>query len=284
MFRLTPYLIALSFLTACNEDPRDTQRPAAHYVAMGSSFAAGPGLTPRAAGSPTRCWQSAKNYAHLLADKMDFNLTDMSCSGATTHHILGPWNELPAQISAVGAGTALVTITIGGNDINYIGGLIAASCQRLADEGKQTQKCFTAPQPTKEDFVAVEQQLKRIATEVHARAPQARVIFVNYFSVLPEGPPCENTPLSARQAEAFLTLGKRLERITARAAEASGADILDAAALTRNHHACAADPWITGYRPDPDWALQAPYHAKQQAMTHVADALAALLSNTKSYR
>ena len=38
-------------------------------------------------------------------------------------HVLAPWNELPAQIDAVTPDTRLVTITIGGNDLNYIGNL-----------------------------------------------------------------------------------------------------------------------------------------------------------------
>ncbi len=37
------------------------------YVAMGSSFAAGPGLPARAAGSPRRAGRSASNCAHLAA-------------------------------------------------------------------------------------------------------------------------------------------------------------------------------------------------------------------------
>jgi hypothetical protein len=36
------------------------------YVAMGSSFAAGPGISPRAAASPRRAGRSSGNYAHLV--------------------------------------------------------------------------------------------------------------------------------------------------------------------------------------------------------------------------
>ena len=46
-----------------------------HYVAMGSSFAAGPGLPPRAPGSPRRAGRSAGNYAHLVASALGLDCT-----------------------------------------------------------------------------------------------------------------------------------------------------------------------------------------------------------------
>lgn len=53
----------------------------------------------------------------------------MSCSGATTSDLLdgGEWFQ-PAQIDAVRPGTKLVTLTVGGNDVSYLGSLTAWSC------------------------------------------------------------------------------------------------------------------------------------------------------------
>lgn len=51
---------------------------------------------------------------------MGLNLVDVSCGGATTAHILGAWSELAPQIDAVTSDTKLVTVTIGGNDLNYV--------------------------------------------------------------------------------------------------------------------------------------------------------------------
>ena len=55
-------------------------------------------------------------------------MVDVSCSGATTAHILKRWGGLPPQIDAVTPAARLVTVTIGGNDVGYVGGLMAASC------------------------------------------------------------------------------------------------------------------------------------------------------------
>ena len=86
------------------------------HVALGSSFAAGPGIPQQAA----TCGRSDHNYSHLVAATLGLMLTDVSCSGATTGHILDtPQGEAPPQLSALQAETALVTLTIGGNDISY---------------------------------------------------------------------------------------------------------------------------------------------------------------------
>jgi hypothetical protein len=56
-----------------------------HVVALGSSFAAGPGIDPildRAAG------RSGRKYPHLLADRLGAGITNLAVSGATTGTIL----------------------------------------------------------------------------------------------------------------------------------------------------------------------------------------------------
>jgi hypothetical protein len=55
--------------------------PGSRYVAMGSSFAAGPGLPARVPGSPRRVGRSTGNYAHLVARALGLDLHDVT--GAT---------------------------------------------------------------------------------------------------------------------------------------------------------------------------------------------------------
>jgi hypothetical protein len=55
---------------------------------------------------------------------------DVSCSGAVTGNILVHGQHgLPAQIEAVTPDTQLVSILIGGNDIDYVGDLLGLSCR-----------------------------------------------------------------------------------------------------------------------------------------------------------
>lgn len=246
-----------------------------HYVAMGSSFAAGPGIMPSADTPPTRCGRSSDNYAHQLARRMKFELTDVSCGGATTAHLLGSWNELPPQLDAVKPETRLVTITIGGNDIGYIGGLMAASC--AGDQTTEICKALAARRPAGQSapsepdeaaWQLLEAQLDTITMEVRRRAPNARLIFVDYLSVLPRKQMCSATPIGPPQANQARDKAARLAAITARAARKAGADVIRASQMSAEHDACSKTPWMTGLI-----AGGVPYHPNLAGMTAVADAL-----------
>ena len=87
------------------------------YVALGSSMAAGPGIRPRAPRAPFGSGRSARNYAHLVAERLNLDLVDVTFSGATTVHVLAERQRASQpQIEALDGSEELVTITIGGND------------------------------------------------------------------------------------------------------------------------------------------------------------------------
>jgi lysophospholipase L1-like esterase len=160
----------------------------AKYVAMGSSFAAGPGVSTPADDPPGRCARSKDNYAHQLARRRGLALVDVSCSGATTAHLLGPWNELKPQLDAVDAQTRLVTVTIGGNDVRLTGGQGAGACHTAA---LPDARCADPPAPPNAaEWADLEAHLGQIAGEVRRRAPQARLVFVDYTTVLPPTGTC----------------------------------------------------------------------------------------------
>ena len=101
------------------------------YVALGSSMAAGPGIRPGAAGAPWGSGRSARNYAHLVADRLNLDLADVTFSGATTAHVLTDRQRgAPPQIAALDGSESLVTVTVGGNDVGYVPLLMAASLPR----------------------------------------------------------------------------------------------------------------------------------------------------------
>ena len=252
----------------------------ARYVAMGSSYASGPGVTTSADTPPTRCMRSADNYPHQLARRRHLALTDVSCGGSTTANILGPWGELPPQIDAVTSDTQLVTVTIGGNDLGFVGGLMAASCRQLkgAPGAAPIANCPPASPPAEQAYADVEAHMRAIAAEVRRRAPAARVVFVEYPTVLPPHGSCAAAPLSDADADALREVARRLLLITARVAKDAGADLVPAARLTAAHGACSTDPWMNGF-PSPGAPVKgAPYHPNLAGMTAVADALDRLIS------
>ncbi|MEM9880063.1 MAG: SGNH/GDSL hydrolase family protein [Pseudomonadota bacterium] len=276
--RAVAWLLALGFaLTVCSA-PKMQLKPGAGYVAMGSSFAAGPLLgAPREQLDP-RCLGSVENYPHQLARLRGFDLTDVSCSGAKTAHILGPWKELAPQIDAVTPETQLITVTVGGNDLGYIGGLIQAACTNAGPNPAFGRGCGTIPaEPDKAAYQGVAERLGEIAAQVATRAPKARLVFVNYASVLPPDSVCPQLALTPAQADQGRAIAKRLAKITAQAADENGAQLVDAAALTQAHHACADEPWMTGYLDAAGQHQRMPYHPTQAGMTAVAEALAGAL-------
>ncbi len=245
--------------------------PSASYVAMGSSFAAGPGLLPHAVDAPARCGRSTRNYAQQFAALRGLTLDDVSCSAATTQAILEPWKELPAQIDAVGPATRLVTVTIGGNDVGYVGQLLHASCRQLVAQGRgAAERCRPVNEATDANFAALERSMRTIAAVVRTRAPQAQLVFVDYLTLLPSSQTCAVTPLTAAEADQARATAARLLALTAEVSAVTGALLLRASSLSADHHACATEPWVWGY-PAPD--KQAPYHPNLAGMTALAKTL-----------
>jgi|JI10StandDraft_1071094.scaffolds.fasta_scaffold08254_6 lysophospholipase L1-like esterase len=249
------------------------------YVAMGSSFAAGPGI-PDYYEEPARpCARSSNNYAHQIARRHGLTLDDVSCSGATTFHLTGPRDAIPPQLDAVNAETRLVTITIGGNDLGYMTKLFAASCAGLAEQGiPPAAACDPIqPAPSEQAYADLSARMDAIAKEVRRRAPAARLVFVDYLTVLPPAGICAATPLGSSEASKIREIASRLAIITAKAAASNGADIIKASALSGDHSACASVAWMNGY-PRPDAPVAgAGYHPNAAGMTAVADALDKLL-------
>jgi lysophospholipase L1-like esterase len=288
--KIAPRLLALVLAATVPAVAHAKPLPAgARYVALGSSFASGSGIPPYEPSAPARCQRSTQNYAHQLARKRKLNLVDVSCGGATTAHILGPWNELPPQVDALRSDTALVTITIGGNDLGYIGGLIAGSCGGSTVSGATAQPLCqmiaagrrsgaSMPTATEEGWQKVETALTNIAQEIRRRSPRARIVFVDYLTVLPDAALCQQTPLSQQAAATGRATAARLARLTADVAQRNGAEVLRASELSRSaHSACAATPWMAGFIPPAGTRSFAPYHPNLAGMTGVADALDRLL-------
>lgn len=244
------------------------------YVALGSSFASGPLLGPPKPGSPARCARTAPNYPTLLAERLLLRLVDVSCGGATTLHVLGPWNELPAQIESVTADTRLVTLSIGGNDLGYVAGLIAASCR--AGAPYRPGPCAPKTAPTEQDFAKLESNMREIVRQVATRAPDARLVLVqNVMLVAPT--PCAAVTIDPADAAASRAIGLRMAAITAKVARETGTMLLPSDVTSRQHTACSTEPWSNGMSPGYDGSKGAPWHPTAAGMKAVADALAAEL-------
>jgi lysophospholipase L1-like esterase len=267
-------LLVLSGCATAGQKTSTIVQPGQRYVAMGSSYAAGAGIGPLVPATPPRCGRTQNNYAHLLAARMGLDLVDASCGGATTAHILGPWNELPPQLDAVTPDTRLVTLTIGGNDLNYVRNLMIATCGKAPGMMPSAGRACPAPTwPLDSDYATLGEQLRQIAREVRRRAPQAKLVFVDYLRIVPEAGGCTGLPLDETQMAAARQAFSRMAEVTARSAAAEGAMLLSAGELSREHDACSATPWSAGHPGKP-----ASWHPTAAGHAAIADALAELLA------
>jgi lysophospholipase L1-like esterase len=239
------------------------------YVSLGSSMAAGPGIRPHAPGAPFGSGRSARNYAHLVGEQLNLDLLDVTFSGATTAHVLSERQRgARPQIDALDGSEQFVTITIGGNDVGYVPLLMAATLPRPARLLPGIGVLFDRD-AREQALDGVGDSLRAVGTAVRRRAPRARVMFVDYLTLLPpDGVPAG--PLSAADADLGRHVGARLEEATAAAAQATGCELVHAGQASRNHHPWSADPWAVGA----GWPLPwrpAPFHPNAAGMRALAD-------------
>ena len=217
--------------------------PGAKYVALGSSFAAGPGIENQLGN----CGRSDNNYANLTANALGLELTDVSCNGATTDNILDtPQRDAPPQIEAVTADTALVTVTIGGNDINYTSSTFACA-------GTSADEQCTANLDQETINEAVRQLPAKLTATIDAikeRAPQATIVVVTYPRVFPpDAVNCSELELSPDDTDYLADLGRTLEETFVSVVASEQVLIADSYVFAEGHGPCASpasERWVNG--------------------------------------
>jgi lysophospholipase L1-like esterase len=262
----------------------------ADYVALGSSFASGPGVTEHAEGSPALCGRSKDNYPHLLAKARKLALIDVSCGGATTDHVLkGGQYFQRAQIATVTAETKLVTITIGGNNVGYMSNMMAAACTNAPDLvpwlWKKVGVCKPMPAAEVESkYATLETSMVEIVRVARQKAPQARIVILSYQSVAPPTGTCVALHMTETQADKARAMAARLIETSLHVVASQGVELYDVAALTANHNVCAKDPWIEGvvYPASPFSNDPMIFHTKLKGMQAIAAGLDQYLNKPAS--
>ncbi len=248
-------------------------------VSLGSSFAAGPFIPPVADADAGR---SGRNYPSLLAARLGADLVDLTVSGATTATVLDePQTTVTGkvyapQIEGVPRNADVVTVTAGGNDLNYTGSMLFAAFRRL-DPAHPANRML-APRfpdglrdPSDGMVEAAESGLVRIVAAVSERTDGARVLLVDYLTVIGGGT-SGATLFDDAECDLFLRMRTALEGAYERAAERSGAELVRVSALSRDHGLDSPEPWVTGLLTRP--ALSAgSFHPNALGMERVAEEL-----------
>ena len=218
------------------------------YVALGSSFAAGAGLGQLETGSPLVCARSINGYPQQLARMERLSIVDMSCGGAKTTHLLngGQFFQGP-QIRTIDRRTRLVTITVGGNDIGYVGDMSLLAARHSDSAWGWLVRHFWSGPSRNRNWARLEKELVATIRAIHARSPNATVVVATYPTILPATGTCERVSLSSSEANLMRAVGERFAGVSRSAAMKSGAIFVDMNKLGASHDACSAEPWTNGY-------------------------------------
>lgn len=256
-----------------------TERPTTyhHYVAMGDSYSAAPGVPP---APPDPCMRSRANYPSQVALRLDTRLEDRTCSAATIGHLstsqgagVGP------QLDGLKPSTDLVTLSIGANPTLTSGWFWG--CGSVAASNPQGSPCKDAMQTASGDLnivaiAAEKKELTATIAEIHRRSPDARLVLVGYPQIFPTSGSCpERLPVAAADLPYADQVLRALNKMIEEVAKADGADYLDVYSATEGHNICAEDPWIQGKDTEEGVALF--YHPRAAEQKAVADLLIDLL-------
>ncbi|MBY0277535.1 SGNH/GDSL hydrolase family protein [Candidatus Binatia bacterium] len=212
--------------------------PGARYVALGSSFAAGSGIAPMSGGL---CLRSDHDYPHRVAAALDLELIDVTCSGATVANVRDtPQNGAAAQSDAVTADTALISLTVGGNDLGYT--TLAGECGNPA-----AAPCVVDASTLEPKVAQLRADLTALIEELQARAPSAVVVLVTY-PVVANPPDCAALGFAPDEAALVASVGESLQDVLVDVAARTGVLLVDPYAASDGHGPCAPDGerWVEG--------------------------------------
>ncbi|GHA17250.1 SGNH/GDSL hydrolase family protein [Streptomyces echinoruber] len=254
------------------------------WVALGDSYTAG---VIRAAGNTFEvprdgCERTDRSYPQVIDRDLYglFELTNVSCGAATIEnvtdtpqHPIGrhlppisedpdyPFPAVPPQSEAVGPGTDVITVGVGGNTLGFAD--ILMKCPELGGEsdGKGTpcKDALGAGIPAR--LKKVRQEYDRMLRVLHERAPHAKILAVGYPTIVPKDTSkCRFGDLTQfgtiTQGDLEWLRKDVLEPLNKAIDDSTGtqdaASFVDLYASSHNHSVCDDSKWVEGFVTLPD--------------------------------
>ncbi|WP_153398801.1 SGNH/GDSL hydrolase family protein [Ornithinicoccus halotolerans] len=227
--------------------------PQVEAVALGDSYAAGVGAPPAVDG----CGRTGGSYPARVDGRRRIDLVaHAACGGASTSDVIS------SQLEQLDAGTDLVTLTVGGNDIGWSQAL--AAC--LLGSDAQCQAAVTAA--SQAIALQLPGRMDATLTAVTEAAPEAHVVVTGYPLLF--SPEYGDTSLLSVAEQRAVNAGvELLNGVLAAAAAAHGAQYLDVTSRFEGHGIGSPEPWIHGPSPD----LSVAFHPTAEGYNAYAAAL-----------
>jgi GDSL-like Lipase/Acylhydrolase family len=200
------------------------------YVALGDSFSSGVGTGSYTLSSS--CRRGVYAYPWLVAQqRANTSLTFVACSGATTGDLM------TSQIGSVTTDTAIVSVTIGGNDIGFSDLIVEctlASCSSSLDSTRSSLGTVLAP------------RLDAVYSAIRSRALGARVVVLGYPRIF-SGAGCFGTlGISSTERTKANQLADALDLLSSQRAAAAGLTYKSAIVPFSGHAVCSSSAWLNG--------------------------------------
>lgn len=187
------------------------------YVALGDSYSAGTGIGSYYTNGNE--FRSTQAYAWLLARRFGLRLSHQATNGATTEDINA------RQLTGLGPDTEYVTLTAGGNDLEF-SHILEASLN-----GDATQQILAKKDEV--DSGEFEEKLDKLYAEVRQRAPNATVVVGTYPHLFDDQTGINNAPMpggklvSAEEVRALRETNDAMAAAIARSAAKYGFEVAD---------------------------------------------------------
>jgi lysophospholipase L1-like esterase len=208
-------------------------------AALGDSYSSGVG-TPDPDPSIPACYRTPHAWPDLLAEALDWRVTNLACSGAQTKDITAPYGGQEAQttlLAALRPRPRVVTITIGGNDAGFAPVLTACFLGDCSSEITASERLI---------LTALPGRLADTYQAVEAADPRARLVVVGYPRLFPsDASAATECPwLSDAERTSLVQAGELLNGVIAAEAWLAGATYVDVSRTLAGHELCTKDPWL----------------------------------------
>jgi lysophospholipase L1-like esterase len=183
----------------------------------------------------------------------------------------------PPQFDSLSADSALVTVSISGNDIGFSG--IAQDCvSTTPSTGSPCRDKYVVngSDEISRRIAVTAPKVAAVLQGIHTRSPAARVLVVNYSAILPHtGPGCYPTmPVADGDVPWMRAKQEELNAMLAQRAANNDARVVDVYAASVGHDACAL-PGLRWVEPVVPANAAAPLHPNLLGMKAMADLVVA---------
>jgi lysophospholipase L1-like esterase len=206
---------------------------ASQYVALGDSYSSGVGTRTFYEESGS-CKRSPKAYGPLVAAAKGYTLSFQACSGAKTTDVNAN------QLGTLSSSTALVTITIGGNDAGFSNVIINCALYY-----------FTCGSAISEANSFISNKLPALleATykKIREKASTAKVVVLGYPKLFTkEGATCNANFLTSSNEKKLNETAEKLDGVIKARATAMAFTFINPTAPFEAHEVCSSSEWLNG--------------------------------------